>query len=375
MRSFFTIEHQSKRSRARAGRIKTAHGDILTPCFVPVATNACLKAVDSSLVEDLAIQLMFCNTYHLMLHPGSEIVAKAGGLHNFMNRQKPLITDSGGFQVFSLAYGGVDQELKSQGTKKQSGGVIRINEEGVLFRSYRDGSPLLLTPETSVLAQKDLGADLIIPLDELPPYHIDAHALQQSFNRTHRWQLRSLAQHRNDPRHQFMYGVVHGSVDADLRKKSSKILADNAFDGMAIGGSLGKNRDEMITMLMNLMPHLPHERPVHLLGIADIPSIDSGVRLGIDTFDSSHPTKCARHGLLFTDLGMINIGKGIYKSDMRPVDASCDCRLCRHYSTAYIHHLFKAHEPAALTLASLHNLHYMIKLFERYRQQILNDEI
>jgi queuine tRNA-ribosyltransferase len=371
----FVIEHQSKKSRARAGRIITPHGDILTPTFVPVATNACLKAIDHTLADELSIGLMFCNTYHLMLHPGSKIVAAAGGLHSFMKRSGPLITDSGGFQVFSLAYGGVHQELKSQGTKKQSGGVIKITEEGVLFRSYRDGSRLLLTPETSVQAQKELGADIIIPLDELPPYHIDQRTLRRSFDRTHRWQLRSLAEHLKDRRQQSMYAVVHGGVDPNLRTESVALLTQHAFDGLAIGGSLGKNRDEMVTMLMQLMPHMPAALPRHLLGIADLPSIDSCVPLGIDTFDSSHPTKCARHGLLFTDFGMVNITKGSYKQSFKPVDASCTCRLCTHYTAAYLHHLFKAHEPAALTLASMHNIHYMMRLFARYRERIFNDEI
>ena len=295
MNSFkFELIHQSKKSRARVGKIYTPHGVIETPNFVPVGTNASLKALDSRMIDQLELQLMFCNTYHLMVQPGTSIIKQAGGLHTFMQRKAPIITDSGGFQVFSLAYGTVHDELKSRGSKKQDGSVLKISEDGVLFRSYRDGTPLLLTPESSVDAQKDLGADIIIPLDELPPYHIDATVLKKSFDRTHRWEQRSLEHHLKNPQNQAMYSVVHGGINPELRKKSIEYLASLPFDGHAIGGSLGKNREEMIRMLQDLMPLLPAEKPNHLLGIGDLLSLDQAITLGIDTFDSSHPTRCAR---------------------------------------------------------------------------------
>ena len=234
----FEILHQSKKSRARVGRIYTPHGIIDTPNFVAVGTNGTLKALDNQMVDSIGLQLMFCNTYHLLLQPGPDVVRRAGGLHKFMGRKMPIITDSGGFQVFSLAYGSVADELKSRGAKKQGGHVMKISEEGVLFRSYRDGSPVLLTPETSIQAQKSLGADIIIPLDELPPYHIGLDKLKTSLERTHRWEKRSLEEHLKNRANQAMYAVIHGGVDPELRKKSAEFLTALPFDGFAIGGSL-----------------------------------------------------------------------------------------------------------------------------------------
>ena len=371
----FEIIHQSTRSRARVGRIHTPHGIIETPNFVPVATNGALKAVDSIAAQPINIQLMFCNTYHLLLHPGPDVVEAAGGLHAFMQRSAPIITDSGGFQVFSLMYGGVAAELKSKGTKKQEGGVLKISEEGVLFRSYRDGNRILLTPESSVEAQKKLGADIIIPLDELPPYHIGESALKKSFERTHRWEERSLNAHRADTKNQAMYAVIHGGIDPTLRAESARRLAALPFDGFAIGGSLGKNREEMVAMLSTLMPHVPNHAPNHLLGIGDLPSVESVIPLGIDTMDSSHPTKCARHGLLFTNEGMLKIIQGQYSTQHVPVSATCRCATCITYTRSYLHHLFKAHEPIAATLASIHNLTFMMDLMAKYREKIVNNEI
>ena len=216
----FELLHTSKKSRARVGRIHTPHGVIDTPNFVAVGTNGTLKSLDNHMVSSIGLQLMFCNTYHLLLQPGTDVIAKAGGLHKFINRNLPIITDSGGFQVFSLAYGSVASELKSQGTKKHDQSVIKITEDGVLFRSYRDGQKFLLTPETSIQAQKALGADIIIPFDELPPYHISPKALEESLERTHLWEKRSLDEHLKNPNSQAMYAVIHGGIDLALRKRS-----------------------------------------------------------------------------------------------------------------------------------------------------------
>lgn len=371
----FELIHQSKKSRARVGRIHTPHGIIDTPNFVPVGTNATAKALDSVLLDQLDVQLMFCNTYHLLLHPGTEIIKDAGGLHTFMNRKKPIITDSGGFQVFSLMYGTVHDELKSKGKKTSKNAVLKINEDGVLFRSYRDGHKILLTPESSVQAQKDLGADIIIPFDELPPYHTNPHKLKRSFDRTHRWEERSLNEHLKNPNGQAMYAVVHGGVDNDLRQKSCTILSNLAFDGFGIGGSLGKTRPEMVTMLTTMMPYLPIDKPNHLLGIGDLPSLEATIPLGIDTFDSSHPTRCARHGLMFTTQGMLKILNERHRNDFTAPDPSCSCYTCKNYTKAYLRHLFKAHELTAYHLASIHNIHFMVKLMARYRDAILNDQI
>lgn len=367
----FEIVAQSKKSQARVGKIYTSHGVIDTPNFVPVGTNASLKLIDSLVADSLEIQLMFCNTYHLLVHPGTKIIKEAGGLHKFMNRKNPIITDSGGFQVFSLAYGTVAQELKSKGLKRNTETVIKISEEGVLFRSYRDGSKILLTPEFSIQAQKDLGADIIISFDELPPYHIAPEQLKKSLDRTHRWEIRSLNEHMKNTQNQAIYAVIHGGVDLELRKKSCSFLTSYAFDGFAIGGSLGKNRTEMLQMLINTMPYIPKEKPRHLLGIGDLESIKECINLGIDTFDSSYPTKCARHGLIFTNQGEIKILQGKYKNSFEPLDSTCLCYVCQNYTKAYIHHLFKAQEIVGLTLASMHNLNFMVKLMENYRKEIL----
>lgn len=371
----FEIIHQSKKSRARVGRIHTPHGIIDTPNFVAVGTNGTVKALDNALVHDIGLQLMFCNTYHMLLQPGTDIVKKAGGLHSFINRKLPIITDSGGFQVFSLAYGSVADELKSRGTKKQGGSVLKISEDGVLFRSYRDGSKVMLTPESSIQAQKDLGADIIIPFDELPPYHIDPHALKKSLDRTHRWEKRSLIEHQRDPRQQAMYSVIHGGVDKDMRKESCEVLTKLDFDGFAIGGSMGKTKDEMHEMLSFLMPHLPVEKPNHLLGIGDLESIENSIPLGIDTFDSSYPTRAARHGVLLTDQGGVKVTKADHAYQFTGAVKDCSCPTCSQFSLAYLHHLFKAREMTCMSLATAHNLHYMVQLMQRYRQAILEDRV
>jgi queuine tRNA-ribosyltransferase len=371
----FEIVHASSISRARVGRITTPHGIIDTPNFVGVGTNGTLKALDNAAVEEIGLQLMFCNTYHLMLQPGTQIVRQAGGLHRFINRSLPIITDSGGFQVFSLAYGSVADELKSRGTKKQDGHVLKINEDGVLFRSYRDGSKVLLTPETSIAAQKDLGADIIIPFDELPPYHIADLDLKQSLDRTHRWEKRSLDAHLSNPQNQAMYAVIHGGVHKELRQESCDYLTSLPFDGFAVGGSMGKTKPEMIEMLTFTMPLLPIDMPNHLLGIGDLESIEGCVPLGIDTFDSSYPTRAARHGVLLSKKGPLKIAKRENAANFSPPEEDCSCSTCRRFSMAYLHHLFKASEMTGMTLATVHNLHFMVDLMHRYREKILNDEI
>lgn len=376
MKTFrFDVIHRSKKSRARVGRIHTSHGVIDTPNFVAVGTNGSIKAADNSLIDAAGLQLMFCNTYHMMLQPGTEVVKKAGGLHKFINRKNPIITDSGGFQVFSLAYGSVADELKSRGTKKQGGTVLKINEDGVLFRSYRDGSKMLLTPESSVQAQKDLGADIIIPFDELPPYHIGHAELQKSLDRTHRWEKRSLETHLANPQGQAMYAVIHGGINPEMRKASCQFLTNLPFDGYAIGGSVGKNKEEMHELLSFTLPLLPEEKPNHLLGIGDLPSIARSIPLGIDTFDSSYPTRAARHGIALTSKGDLNITKAENASKFSPIEEGCLCPTCQQFSLAYLHHLFKARELTSMSLATIHNIYHMVNLMTAYRKAILEDLI
>ena len=371
----FECLHRSKKSSARVGRIYTPHGIIDTPNFVAVGTNGTIKSLSSDIVDEIGLQLMFCNTYHLILQPKTDIIRQAGGLHKFINRSMPIITDSGGFQVFSLSYGSVAAELKSSGQKKLEKLVLKISEEGVLFRSYRDGSKVMLSPESSIAAQKDLGADIIIPLDELPPYHFPPEDLKKSLYRTHRWEQRSLEAHLKDPQKQAMYAVIHGGINPELRLESCKFLTNLPFDGYSIGGSIGKNKAEMNTILEFTTQHLPKEKPIHLLGIGDLNSIESCIPYGIDTFDSSYPTRAARHGILFTSKGVVNIMKAENANNFSPIDTSCQCPTCTRFSTAYLHHLFKAKELTSMSLATAHNLHFMVRLMQRYREQILNDQI
>ena len=371
----FEIVHTSKKSNARVGRIHTPHGVIDTPNFVAVGTNGTLKGLDNTAVSKIGLQLMFCNTYHLLLQPGTEVIKKAGGIHRFINRKLPIITDSGGFQVFSLAYGSVASELKSKGIKKAGGSVLKITDEGVLFRSYRDGRKILLTPETSINAQKAIGADIIIPFDELPPYHTSSENLSQSLERTHDWEIRSLKTHLKNPQNQAIYGVIHGGLDPTLRAKSCEVLTEYPFDGFAIGGSMGKTKQEMIDMLSLLMPKIPKETPNHLLGIADLTSVKQCIPLGIDTFDSSYPTKAARHGGLMTSKGLLKITKSAYSNMFEPIEKECECPTCQDYSLAYLHHLFKAKELTAMALASIHNLYFMVRFMKQQRQKIIENSI
>lgn len=371
----FEIIHKSKRSDARVGKITTPHGDFMTPAFVSVGTNGVLKAVDHVSIADLNLPLVFANTYHLMLHPGEDVVEKAGGLHQFSGRKGPIITDSGGFQVFSLAYGSVANELKGSGSKKHGNSVLKISEEGVIFRSYRDGQAISLTPEKTIQVQKKLGADIIIPLDELPPYHMDPKSLVSSMERTHRWEKRSLDEHLKNPNNQAIYSVVHGGVDADLRERSARYLSSLPFDGFGIGGSLGKNRDELKFVLDHTIPYLRPEAPRHLLGIGDLPSLDLTIPQGIDTFDSSYPTKAARHAVALADPEPVRLKSTKHRYSFIPLEEHCPCFTCKHYTRSWLHHLFKAHEVTAHSLTTIHNLSYMMRFMERKRELILRDEI
>lgn len=310
-----------------------------------------------------------------MLHPGPEVVAAAGGLHSFMQRDAPIITDSGGFQVFSLAHGSVAEELNMKRKRSPTSDslLLNVSEQGATFRSYRDGTRMLLTPESSVAAQKMFGADIIVPLDELPPYHIERDALHRSVLLSHRWEARSLRAHLDDVKQQAMYAVIHGGIDQDLRRMSAEYLGSLPFDGYGIGGSLGKNREELFELLRFVVPLLPQERPNHLLGIADVDSIAGSVPLGIDTFDSCFPTRLGRHGTLLTKrFGRVQIRQTKWKSVFEPPDWEGGLQ---GHSLAYLHHLWKTHEPMAATLLTLHNLLFMAEYMGELRRKILDDEI
>ncbi|ANH78978.1 tRNA guanosine(34) transglycosylase Tgt [Candidatus Chlamydia sanziniae] len=368
----FRILHKSKKSQARVGQIETAHGIIDTPAFVPVATHGALKGV----IDHSHVPLLFCNTYHLLLHPGTEAIAKLGGLHQFMGRQMPIITDSGGFQIFSLAYGSVAAEIKSCGKKKDISSLVQITDEGAWFKSYRDGRKLFLSPEISIEAQKNLGADIIIPLDELLPFYADREYFLSSCARTYVWEKRSLDYHKKNPKCQSMYGVIHGGLDPEQRCIGCRFVEEEPFDGFAIGGSLGRNLKEMVDIVRITTAFLAKDRPIHLLGIGDAPSITATVGFGVDSFDSSYPTKAARHGLILSIGGGIKIAQQKYMYDSTPLDPSCSCLTCSSgISRAYLRHLFKVREPNAAIWASIHNLHYMQQVMAEIRERILRDEI
>ena len=382
-RSFFTFEvvHRSRKpgSRARVGRIVTPHGVIDTPAFVPVGTNAALKCLDERHAREADVRLMFCNTYHLLVHPGPEVVRGAGGLHKWMGHEGALITDSGGFQVFSLSEpneeDGPEMKCKNKTRTAREGGgasLLSTSEHGAYFRSYHDGRTIELTPESSVAAQKALGADIIIPLDELPPYHISRERLHASVRLSHRWMARSLRAHLDEPKDQAMYAVVHGGTDEEFRAESASYLGSLPFDGFAIGGSLGKDRAEMLELLAFLMPQLPEDRPNHLLGIADPESAEAVVPFGIDTMDSCNPTRIARHGLLLGRDGPVKIKQLKHANDYGPIDPLVPTIT---HSRSYLHHLFKQHEPLFMTLASQHNLLWMNWLMADLRRRILADEV
>jgi queuine tRNA-ribosyltransferase len=393
-RDFFRFEilHQSTKSQARVGRIHTPHGTIDTPGFVAVATNAALKGVEFRDADAAGQQLIFSNTYHLILHPGSQTIKDAGGIHKFTHRRdRPFITDSGGFQVFSLAYGSVQEELSSQGELKRASlkpsghqlmgpDAVKVSEEGVIFRSYRDGSKFLMTPESTVQAQKDIGADIIIPLDELPPYHIDRNVLEESVARSHRWEARSLKEHLKDVQQQAMFCVVHGGIDKELRTQSVEYLTALPFDGYGIGGSLGNGREELKDLLEWMMPLFDEgerrNKPRHLLGIADEESIRNAATKGIDTLDSAYPTRLGRHGTLLSRNGHVRIKSGKYRDSFGvKIDDKCKCSTCQHYDRAYLWHLFKANEPVAVPLATVHNIQYMNDMMAEIRQDIMDDKI
>jgi len=366
------VTYNSTVSRARVGVLSTPHGAFETPSFVPVATNGALKYVTNLDGRRAGTQLMFCNTYHLNLHPGPKVIAELGGLHKFMKYDGPLITDSGGFQIFSLAArdGSNAPELKGQAKKRSRTLVRRVSEEGVEFVSYRDGSRQFISPESTVDIQKDLGADIIIPLDELLPLSRDGQD-RSSFDRTHRWQKRSLDRHLQNPKDQFMFAVIHGGTNPDLRKESCETLQTLPFDGFAIGGSLGASHEDLQGVLHALYPTLSlSSSPRHLLGIGDKRGILSGVRHGIDTFDSVYPAQLARHGTLLSGDDVIRIGKQVYATDKAPVEETCSCMTCQRHCRGYLRHLYKAKEGAYLTLATIHNLHHMMTWMASIRDQI-----
>ena len=382
------ISHLSKKYRARTGIIKTPHGNIETPAFIFCATKGALKSFSVENAKDNNTQIILSNTYHLMLQPGSEIIAQHGGLHKFMNWNGPMLTDSGGFQVFSLGHGSVADEIKGRLlNSKRKKTLIKINEEGALFKSYIDGKDILFTPEKSVQVQRDIGADFILVFDECTPFHVDKNYTEKAMLRSHRWAKRSINSFKQNLKYkskygsagpQQIYGIIQGGVYEDLRERSIEFNL-NEIDpfGIAIGGSLGSNKKEMHNVVNFTASKLNNKFPVHLLGIGDPNDIWNLVKSGIDTFDCVSPTRLARHGiaLIKNKTGKLNINNSAYNYELGPIDKKCNCNTCKNYSLAYLHHLFKANELLGLQLVSTHNVFFMNNLMSTIRSSIKNDRL
>lgn len=348
---FFSYEVHAHQGRARAGVFHTPHGDLLTPIFAPVGTQAAVKAITPSQLHEMGATLILSNTYHLYLRPGDDLVAEMGGLHQFMSWPNPILTDSGGFQVFSLA----DSR--------------RIDDDGVTFKSHIDGSLHRFTPEKAMSIQENLGADIIMAFDECaPPY--DRAYNERALSRTHTWAERCLrAKSRPE---QALFGIVQGGVFADLRTNSAEFIAGLGFPGHAIGGlSVGETKEEMHAMLEVVDHVLPEDKPRYLMGVGSPEDLVNGILRGVDIFDCVLPTRLARHNAAMTRSGRLNMMNTIFKHDHRPIEESCSCYTCQHFSRAYIRHLIVAREMLAATLLSIHNLHVLLRLTREIRETIL----
>ena len=373
----FKVLKKSKKSKARFGLIKTLHGEIETPCLAPVATQAVIKTLDSKEVIETKSQLLICNTYHLHLRPGEGIIEKAGGLHNFMNWEKPLMTDSGGFQIFSLGFGkdfGTGKILKAgrisgEINYGQQPKLLRITDDGVYFRSFLDGSKIFLGPKESIRIQEKLGADIIFAFDECTSPIADKQYTKNSLLKTHKWAKICLKTKKTK---QALFGIVQGGRYKNLRIESARFIGKLPFDGFGIGGEFGDNKNTMIQMLNWTLKELPPAKPRHLLGIGYLEDIPKIIQAGIDTFDCIVPTHYARRGKAFTSQGKIDLGKINFLKDKKPLDKNCSCFVCHNYSRSYISHLFRAKEITGLKLLTFHNLYFFNDFIAKIREKIKN---
>ena len=370
------FEITARDGAARTGRLLTSHGPVHTPAFIPLATRGAVRTLDVGDVAGLGFELILGNTFHLFLAPGAERVAGLGGLHRFMGWERALITDSGGFQVFSLAHGNVADEIKGRrGGAGSSGGVIDISERGVAFRSYLDGSERFMGPEESMAVQAGLGSDIALVFDECTPFHADYEYTARSTERTHRWLDRCLVWHdEHGPAEQAVFGIVQGGVHEDLRRQSADAVSGAAVDGLAIGGTLGRDKAEMHGVLSMTAPMLPAEAPKHLLGIGEPDDLLHGIGLGIDVFDCAVPTRLARHGMALgprpDSRFRFDVGKAELATDREPLVPGCPCPTCAAHSRAYLHYLVRAEAPTAARLITLHNLTFLERLVAGAREAI-----
>ena len=374
MRVVAPFQISARDGAARAGVIETPHGPVRTPAFVPLASTATVKSLHASEVAELGYDMVLGNTFHLFIQPGHELVREMGGLHEFMAWRRPIITDSGGYQVFSMGHGSVAAEIKRRRDKRQSM-VISIEEEGVRFRSYADGTERFMGPETSMEVQAALGSDIALAFDECTPFHVERDYTARSMERTHRWLDRCVAWcGEHAPEGQLLYGIVQGGVYEDLRAESSAYVAGAGVDGIAIGGSLGQEKAQMHEVVGWALAGLPDERPRHLLGIGDVDDIVHAVGAGIDTFDCATPTRLARHGTaLVNDPGKrwrLDLTKSGHRRSREPIDADCPCPACREHTRGYLHYLTRVNELTAKRLVTLHNLTFMERLMRGLREAI-----
>ncbi len=353
----YELIHVCKQSGARLGRVHTPHGSFDTPAFMPVGTQASVKGMSPDELKDVKAGIILGNTYHLYLRPGHELIHRAGGLHRFMNWDRPILTDSGGFQVFSLA------DLRD------------IKEEGVTFRSHIDGSKHFISPEKSMEIQNALGSDIMMAFDECAPYPCDYSYAKKSMEMTTRWAIRCKKAHQNEE-NQSLFGIVQGSTYADLRQESARQLTELDFPGYAIGGlSVGEPGEIMNQILEVTTPLLPANKPRYLMGVGSPDYLIDGSIRGVDMFDCVLPTRIGRNGTVFTANGRIIVRDKKYAEDFTPIDPECDCYVCRNFTRGYIRHLFKSGEMLGLRLATWHNLRFLLKLMEDVREAICNDRL
>ncbi|NLD19261.1 MAG: tRNA guanosine(34) transglycosylase Tgt [Clostridiales bacterium] len=340
------------KTKARRGRVTTAHGVIETPVFMPVGTAATVKAMRPEQVKELGAEIILSNTYHLYLRPGHEVVRAAGGLHKFMNWDKSILTDSGGFQVFSL-----DKMRK-------------ISEEGVEFRSHIDGSKHMISPEKSMEIQNALGSDIIMAFDECAPYPADKAYVEQSMKRTTRWLKRCKEYHTNTEQ-QSLFGIMQGGVYKDLRRQSAEEIVELDLPGYGVGGlSVGEPKEIMYEVLDDCLDYMPKDKPRYLMGVGSPDCLFEGVERGVDMFDCVLPTRIARHGMAMTSRGRVNIKNAAYEKEFTPLDPNCDCYTCRNYSKAYLRHLFKCDEILSSMLMTNHNLHFLVGTMKNIRRSL-----
>jgi len=380
----FKILKKSKKTRARLGILKTSHGEVETPSLVPVATQAVVKTLTSEEAEKAGCQMLIANTFHLHLKPGEKTVKAAGGLHEFMNWQRPLMTDSGGFQVFSLGFGrdsGVGKILKYFPSDRSSTSIkvgqqpqfLKITNSGVHFRSPLDGRKIFLGPKESMKIQQELGADIIFAFDECTSPLAKKEYIKKSLERTHGWAEVCLKAKKSiglPAGRQALFGIIQGSRFKDLREESAKFISSLPFDGFGIGGDLGKSKEDMLKILDWTIPHLDENKPRHLLGIGHPKDLEPIIKSGVDTFDCIAPTHYARRGVAFTSKGRLNLNQSKFLTDRKPLDGKCGCFVCQNYKRNYLCHLLRAKEITAMSLLTFHNLYFFNKYVLNLRERI-----